>query len=146
MIMASPGGPRRVRDFGASAATLAVLAATACAGAPSPMRPASEPAAQLAMLGWLLSIIAAIVCVVVAVLVLIPGLRGWSATRAGKISPVRRGDGERWIVIGGICVPLVILLGVFVVTAATLSRTSHPPARARFMIEVTGHQWWWEVH
>jgi cytochrome c oxidase subunit 2 len=109
------------------------------------MRPASEPAAQLANLGWLLTIIAVIVCAIIAVLVLIPGLRGWRATRAREITPVHRGDGERWIVIGGIVVPLVILLGVFVVTAATLSRTSHPPTRARFMIEVTGHQWWWEV-
>ena len=47
--------------------------------------------------------------------------------------------------IGGIAIPLAMLIGVFAVTAATLSKTSHPPTRARFMIEVIGHQWWWEV-
>lgn len=109
------------------------------------MRPASEPAAQLANLGWLVTIIAVIVCAIIAVLVLIPGLRGWRASRAGENPPIHRGDGERWIVIGGIAIPLAILFGVFVATAATLSNTSHPPTRAKFMIEVTGHQWWWEV-
>ncbi|MEP7067400.1 MAG: cytochrome c oxidase subunit II [Gemmatimonadota bacterium] len=110
------------------------------------MRPASEPASQLAHLGWLLTFIAVIVCAAMAVLVLIPGIRGWRATRAGTAPAVHRGDGERWIVVGGIIVPLAILLVVFVVTAETLAKTSHPPTRASFLIEVTGHQWWWEVH
>jgi len=120
--------------------------ACACARAPSPMRPASEPAAQLAHLGWLLTAIASIVCIVIAVLLLVPGIRGWRAGSAIDPAAVRRGGGERWIVIGGIAIPIVILLGVFIVTAATLAKTSHPPTRARFMVEVTGHQWWWEVH
>lgn len=135
-----------VRGFGAPAAVLVAWCASACAGAPSPFRPASEPAAQLASLGWLLTIIAAVVCVIIAVLVLVPALRGWRATRMRELPALHRGDGERWIVIGGIAIPVAMLLGVFVVTAATLSKTSHPPTRARFMIQVTGHQWWWEVH
>jgi cytochrome c oxidase subunit 2 len=137
--------PRRKRGLRAPAAVLVAWCASACASAPSPMRPASEPAAQLASLGWLVTIIGAIVIAIIAVLVLIPALRGWRASRAGEVQAVHRGDGERWIVVGGIAIPLIILIGVFVVTAATLSRTSHSPTRTRFMIEVTGHQWWWEV-
>ncbi|HSU93786.1 MAG TPA: cytochrome c oxidase subunit II [Gemmatimonadaceae bacterium] len=135
----------RTRGFGALAAVLVSWCASGCAGSPSPMLPASVPAAQLANLGWLLTIIGAIVIVIIAVLLIIPALRGWRAGRAGEIPGVHSGDGERWIVIGGIAIPLVILIGVFAVTAATLSKTSHPPTRARFMIEVTGRQWWWEV-
>jgi cytochrome c oxidase subunit 2 len=136
---------RRMRCPGAPAAVLVAWCASGCAGTPSPMLPGSEPAAQLANLGWLLTIVGSIVIAVIAVLVLVPALRGWRAGRAGGVPPVHRGDGERWIVIGGIAIPLVILIGVFAVTAATLSRTSHAPQRARFMIEITGHQWWWEV-
>ena len=135
----------RTRGVGALAAVLVVWCAAACAGTPSPMRPGSQPASQLANLGWLLTIVGSIVIAIIAVLLLIPGLRGWRAGRKGAIPPVHSGDGERWIVIGGIVIPLAILIGVFAVTVATLSKTSHPPTRARFMIEITGRQWWWEV-
>jgi cytochrome c oxidase subunit II len=135
----------RTRGFGALGAVLVAWCASGCAGSPSPMLPASVPAVQLANLGWLLTIVGAIVIVIIAVLLTIPTLRGWHAGRAGEIPGVHSGDGERWIVIGGIAIPLVILIGVFAVTAATLSKTSHPPTRARFMIEITGRQWWWEV-
>ena len=134
------------RARGAPIALMLASLACACAGSPSPMLPASEPASQLANLGWLLTAIAAIVCVVIAVLLLVPGIRGWRAGSAIDPGSVHRGGGERWIVIGGIIVPLVILVGVFVVTAATLSKTSHPPTRARYTVDVIGHQWWWEVH
>jgi cytochrome c oxidase subunit II len=144
MSIASACAHRR-RVHGAPAAVLVAWCASACAGAPSPMRPGSEPASQLANLGWLLTIVGMIVIAIIAVLLLIPALRGWRAGRAGEIQPVHSGDGERWIVIGGIAIPLAILIGVFAVTAATLSRTSHAPTRARFMIEITGRQWWWEV-
>ena len=143
VVTRSRGGARGSR---ASIALGLASVMCACAGSPSPMLPASEPAAQLAHLGWLLTAIASIVCVVIAVLLLVPGIRGWRAGSAIDPASVHRGGGERWIVIGGIIVPIVILLGVFVVTAATLSKTSHSPTRARFIVEVTGHQWWWEVH
>jgi cytochrome c oxidase subunit II len=136
---------RRTHGIGASAAVMVSWCAAACARAPGPMVPASEPATQLANLGWLLTIVGSLVIVIIAVLLLIPALRGWRAGRTGQIPALHSGDGERWIVIGGIAIPVAILVGVFVVTAATLSNTSHAPTPARFMIEVTGRQWWWEV-
>jgi cytochrome c oxidase subunit 2 len=135
----------RTRGAGVLAAMLVSWCAAGCASAPSPMLPASQPAAQLASLGWLLTIVGSIVIVIIAVLLIIPALRGWRAGRAREIPPVHSGDGERWIVIGGIAIPLAILIGVFAVTAATLSRTSHAPTRPKFMIEITGRQWWWQV-
>ena len=135
----------RTRGVGVLAAVVVSWSAAGCASAPTPMLPASQPAAQLASLGWLLTIVGSIVIVIIAVLLTIPALRGWRAGHAGAIPPVHSGDGERWIVIGGIAIPLAILIGVFAVTAATLSRTSHAPTRPRFMIEVTGRQWWWQV-
>ena len=134
------------RGRGTRVALMLTCVTCACAGSPSPMLPASEPAARLSQLGWLLIAIAALVCVGVAALLLVPGLRGWRAGSTIDPAAVHRGGGERWIVVGGIVIPIVILLGVFIVTAATLSNTSHPPMRARFTGQVTGHQWWWEVH
>lgn len=128
-----------------AAATLATVLA-ACERAPSPMRPASEPAEQLALLGWVLIVIATIVCVVIAILLLIPSLRGRRGSAPMNGDAIRRGDGERWILIGGAFVPALILIGVYLFTLSTLSATASPPTRPRLTVLVTGHQWWWEVH
>ena len=136
---------RRTKGARALSAALVLGCAAGCARAPGPMAPASEPATQLANLGWILTIVGSIVIVSIAVLLLFPALRGGRAGREGETPPVLNGDGERWIVLGGIAIPFAIQFGVFVVTAATLSKTSHAPTRPRFMIEITGRQWWWEV-
>jgi cytochrome c oxidase subunit II len=134
------------RRLGILVTAAAVSIAAGCAGTSSPMRPASEPAEHLARLGWMLIIVGALVCVAIAVLLVIPALRGYRAGTAIDPQAVHRGDGERWIIIGGVCIPVIILLGVFGYTIVTLAQTSHPPTRPRYMVEVIGHQWWWEVH
>ena len=111
---------RGARVRGARSALMLASMACACAGSPSPMLPASEPASQLARLGWLLTAVGAVVCVVIAVLLLVPGIRGWRAGSAIDPAAVHRGGGERLIVICGTIIPIVILVGVFVVTATTL--------------------------
>jgi len=96
-----------------------------------------------ARLGWILLGIAAIVVIVVTGLVLAGVLRQGSRTPAAV---ERRGPGLRWIVVGGIVVPTLILAGVFVLTILTQSAVAAPASPPGLTVQVTGHQWWWEVH
>jgi cytochrome c oxidase subunit 2 len=122
---------------------LALLVFVACAQAPSFMHPASAPAHRIAILGWWLIAIAAVVFIVVMSLLLIPLL---GKRREISHADVHEGDGERMILIGGALVPAIILLGVFVFSLPTLSATETPATRPRYMMHITGHQWWWEVN
>ena len=59
--------------------------------------------------------------------------------------PQGRDSFGRWFVVGGVVVPLVILLIVFgaTVRAMRFVPTTAPPEA--LVIEVVGHQFWWEV-
>jgi cytochrome c oxidase subunit II len=97
---------------------------------------------RLATLGWSLLIISSVVVLVVSVLVLVGVLR--RGTRS--FAPVERaGGGLRWIVIGGIVVPTMILVVVFVLTMVTQAAVASPATPPALTVRVTGHQWWWEV-
>jgi cytochrome c oxidase subunit 2 len=108
---------------------------------PSFLRTYGFVAAREAWLGWILLGIAAVVVLVVSVLVLA------GALRRGRPEPVRieqEGQGLRWIVIGGIVVPSVVLVVVLVLAVATQAAIA-TPAGADLTVRVTGRQWWWEV-
>lgn len=65
-----------------------------------------------------------------------------AATRA---TPVEHGgDGIRWIKLGLLLSAAPLLL-TLVWTMVALARTAGPPQHPALTIDVTGHQWWWEV-
>jgi cytochrome c oxidase subunit 2 len=125
------------------AAMLPVLATAACAPSPSPMLPASEPASQLAALGWWLIAVATIVFLVVLFMLLVPLRARRHTIEHADVQPPHN---EGMILIAGALVPAIILIGIYIGTLQTLSATAAPPVRPKYMIEVTGHQWWWEIH
>jgi len=98
----------------------------------------------MADLFWLMVGLGAVVFVVVVV-VLALGLfrRGRvGEPQADRQRPDRFG---RWFVVGGVVAPLVILIIVFgaTVNAMRFVPTTAPPEA--LVIEVVGHQFWWEV-
>jgi cytochrome c oxidase subunit 2 len=110
-------------------------------GALDPQGPVSGAMADLF---WLMLGLGAVVFVVVVV-VLILGLlrRGREGEpQADRQRPDRFG---RWFVVGGVVAPLVILIIVFgaTVNAMRFVPTTAPPEA--LVIEVVGHQFWWEV-
>ena len=109
---------------------------------PSYLRTFGVVGDRLAALGWSLLVIASVVVLAVSVLVLVGVLRRGTRSPA----PVERaGGGLPWIVIGGIVVPSIILVAVFVLTMMTQAAVASPATPPALTVRVTGHQWWWEV-
>ena len=110
-------------------------------GALDPQGPVSE---AMANLFWLMLGLGGAVFVAVVVVL---GLGLFRRRPAGEPPPDRQGRDSfgRWFVVGGVVVPLVILLIVFgaTVRAMRFIPTSAPPEA--LVIEVVGHQFWWEV-
>lgn len=103
----------------------------------STLDPATRPAGIIADLWWLmlavLGAVTAIVFVLLFVALFLP-------RREGAEPPLGR---TRFVVVGGIVVPAVILTGLLIASLWTNLALITP--QTRLTIEVTGHQWWWEV-
>jgi cytochrome c oxidase subunit 2 len=99
-------------------------------------------ASAQARLGWWLLVVSAIVVIVIAVLVLLAAVRRREPER-GLVQ--RAGSGLRWVIVGGMIVPGVILALTFAFTVATENATAAPPSDPPLTIDVVGHRWWWEV-
>jgi cytochrome c oxidase subunit 2 len=51
----------------------------------------------------------------------------------------------RWVILGGVALPVIVLSAIVGVTVNDLGRLTDPPQRESLTIEVIGHRWWWEV-
>jgi cytochrome c oxidase subunit II len=129
------------------AGTAAVALACGACGGPQNMRAPGGPAARrLADAGWFVLITFSIVTVVMWVLI------GWLALRRrgtlAEHAPWDAGGGMRWVTVGGMTIPIIVLAVIFVVTLRTMSafpmgdNEMHGPAP---MLRIIGHQWWWEL-
>ena len=112
----------------------------------SALDPAGQQAADISWLWWLIFG----VCTAIYVLVM-GGARGCAvaAAPAAGAPPDTATGRERpdtavsWRAASAVTV--AILLVFLVATIRSTARCSPPPTAPRSTIEVTGHQWWWEV-
>lgn len=112
------------------------------ASALDPRGPAADRAENL---WWIMFGLGLFVLVVVAVALLV-GVRRHS----GSESPIDRredheGSSRRWILGAGVVGPAIIIAIVFVATVWSMSVSSQEADGDSMVVEVTGHQWWWEV-
>jgi len=119
-----------------------ILFFTACAdSAPSPVNPSSPRAEQVSQLWWILFAMSAAIFLLVLVVLIYGALR-----EPGEAEQERRhAFGTPLIWIGGITMPIVVLGIVFLLSTKVLVAFAGPLSPSRLTIEVTGHQWWWEV-
>ena len=96
---------------------------------------ASPEAREIANLWWVMFAVCSVVFAAVMVF-----LYKAVFSRGGSLPP---GGQIRFVVGGGIILPAVVLVG-FLIYSLRVSILIAPPANA-MTIEVTGHQWWWEV-
>ncbi len=78
----------------------------------------------------------------VAVFVVVMGLLLFAMFRPRGEEPSRL-DGNRFVFLGGLVIPAVILMGMLGLTVTGLNFT---PQHGELEITVIGHQFWWEVY
>ena len=98
-------------------------------------------AERITRLTWFMIILATVVYAVVIALMLVAMRRNRNAPR----DAVNLSDpGSRWVVIGGLIMPAIVLGTVLVFSLWAMGRER--VERPALTIDVTGHQWWWEAN
>jgi len=137
------------RPFPRVAVTAGLILTTAsCARAPAIFGTYGLAADRIAVLGWVFTIVGCAVLAVVSVLLVMALTRRRKRIAESDESTLEYSGSDhavRWILIGGIAIPAVILFFTFLVTLVIQAEVSSPPRKAVATIEVTGHRWWWEA-
>jgi cytochrome c oxidase subunit 2 len=110
---------------------------------PSALAPAGPAAASIAGLWWLLLGLGTVIYLVVMAYLLWALFRRRPRAPAAELSPAQE---QRIVVWGGAIVPSLVVLVVFGATLTTLRALPAPGPDAALTIDVSGYQWWWEVH
>lgn len=105
--------------------------------------PRADPVTSL---GWGLIILSSAVVIVVSALVVagILARRQRDATVVAEAAVQRGPGGLRWIYVG-LTLTVLALVASLVWTIGVVAAVSSPDKRPALTLQVTGHQWWWEV-
>jgi cytochrome c oxidase subunit 2 len=112
--------------------------------AASSLSPQGPVADAMADLWWLMLALGVAVFVVFAVLLAVGLFRRGPAAEPESGQPASNGFG-RWIVAGGVVMPLIVLIVVFAATVQALRFVPNSAPSQALVVEIVGHQWWWEV-
>jgi cytochrome c oxidase subunit 2 len=138
-------GGKKQRQY-LSTASIALLL-SACTGPQSALNPAGPQAGRIDSLWWLMFW----VCTAVLVLVMLALFYAlWHRRRQSPPDPDPwpnpRSEYLRTIVVGGLAAATVTILFLFLFASFNADRAlASLPTENALDIEVTGHQWWWEV-
>lgn len=108
---------------------------------------AGERAQAILPLTWLTLGISILVCLIIGILLWMGVSRAGSNGGAAETRavPIDRGrSGLKWIGLG-IALSAVPLLVTLVWTMVALAAVSGPPLHPGLTLDITAHQWWWEV-
>jgi cytochrome c oxidase subunit II len=134
-----------LRSACAAATLVAAVAISGCGGKQSIVAPRSHQTHVIALIWWWMLAASAVVFVGAVGLLVLAFLRRRTAGLPlfGRRERVAGG----MVVVFGIAVPLVVLLALFGATDIYAIRFTQAPAAGstRMTVDVTGHQWWWEV-
>ena len=129
---------------------LMALCFSSCGGIQNSINPAGPQAENLSRLWWLMFIVCTIVFVLVMIALLL-ALRKRNPEPLAEATPVLElpQDQERRkrnVVLSAVTIT-VIILWVFLIASYSAGRsmTAELANKNGLSIEVTGHQWWWEV-
>src|SRR3954453_16517950 len=121
------------------------IAIAGCGGRRSPLSPESGPARGISTLWWWMLGVASVVFGGAVLLIVLAAIR---RRREGlPLLGTNEGATGRLVVLFGMVIPVVVLVGVFVVAnLGVVPATDAPKAGSTSLtIQVVGHQWWWEV-
>src|SRR5919109_3112616 len=132
------------RALASASAVAAALAASGC-GVQSPLDPHSEPARRIETLWWWMLAAAAVVFIGALCLLVLAWRR--RDTEGLPLLGTSERASTSLVVAFGIVIPLIALSVLFAVANLSVARDTDAPERGstKLTIEVTGHQWFWEV-
>lgn len=108
------------------------------------LEPQGPAANQIADLWWLMLVLGTTTFLIVMVL-LAWGL--WRRRRGEETNvQITKRRSQKLIIGGGVIFPAVILTVVFGFTLKTLSGLNNIQQDGAVIVEVIGHQWWWEIN
>src|SRR5690349_16247713 len=122
---------------------------SSCGGIQNAINPAGPHAQNLSNLWWLMFTVCSIVFVLVMIALLL-SLRKATAEAADRtpvIEPSDESERRRRNVIISATTITVIILFVFLIASYSSGRSLrlNDPTKNGLSIDLTGHQWWWEV-
>ena len=122
---------------------LLICAAISCSPYQSAQNPAGPQAGRIYSLWLFLLVVAVIVFVAVVGTAL---FAAWRANRKSETQPDRVSEGNlSRAVAAATAVTVMILFGFLIYSLTTGRALASLPAKSALTIQVTGHQWWWEV-
>jgi cytochrome c oxidase subunit 2 len=136
----------RVRGSVVALAAVAATELAGCGGDQSTLAPKSEQSRQIAHLWWGMLAAAAVVFLGAVIMLSIAVVR---RRREGLPVVGERPDvSMKLVVTFGIVIPIVSLVILFVIADIGVMNVTSAPSRqsTRMTVDVTGHQWYWEIH
>lgn len=127
------------RRVAASAISTVLATGLSAWGEAQVLEPVGPAAREVSSLFWLMLVLASIVCLVVFLLLLVAVF----GPRRQPVTGPPLGNGA-FVVLGGIVVPLLILIPLMFYSLGVTAAIARP-AEDALTIEIVGHQWWWEV-
>ena len=121
--------------------SLVLLVTAGCGDSPSILDPKGPHAEEVADLSWLIFGLGALVFVLVMAVLVAALMRG-SRARAESRAPE---SGRRFIFLGGIVLPVLILVPLMVVSVRTGIAINDAGDGEALVIEIVGWQFWWEA-
>ena len=112
----------------------------------SSLNPQGPAARQIGNVEWSIVALFCLITLVMWILIAIVATRPRGTLK--EHAPVDIGGGQKWIMVGGFTIPVLILAGVFISGLDVLADfpvhdgAMLMPAQMR----IVGHQWWWEVY
>jgi cytochrome c oxidase subunit 2 len=121
----------------------------ACGGAQTSINPAGPQSSQISRLWWLMFYVCAFVFVlVIAATATAIRRRGNDQAEAFAVmNPSEQGENRRRNAVVAATSLTILILFVFLVVSFSIGRslTGDVATKNALTIEITGHQWWWEV-
>jgi cytochrome c oxidase subunit II len=136
---------------GGTAAAVLVLVAGACSDERGAFEPRGPAAGDIDVIFWAMVVLGTAVFLLTVGLFVIAGARRRHGGDDPGGDPGPRTDRhvqrrhDRLVIGGGIVLPVVILVPLTIAMLVTGSRVSNVGRPGDLTIEVTGHQFWWEV-
>ena len=130
-----------VRDALGAASCLLL---SSCSGIQHALDVRGPQAERIAELWWVLFAICTVVLVIVVVLAVWATFRG-RRTDETEIALSTR-QSTKLVLAGGVIIPTIVLIGLLVHSVAVGNAITSEPAGDALVVDVVGHQWWWEVN